>query len=252
MRKKRFYYDEESKQTIDFMVLMMTAGRDYNSKIRGRMSETYCGECGKYVRIYVILEAEEYENPIETIREGIHKSHEALLAEINELIEIKKREEYTVGMDSDSYIIRFSETDYRYYKYFKPVNIGRAFDEAAKKYGLEVVKGGDYEPPVFKNINDAIISAKMDFHEDIGSRINHLSEEYEKSMDSIYIILDERDRYEREMDYWGYDGDKPHYYDSLEKIHCPDCGSEINKWLNYEMDCPNCDFPLIRNSFEAD
>ncbi len=52
------------------------------------------------------------------------------------------------------------------------------------------------------------------------------------------------------MDNWRYkvfsdENAKPHYYDSLEKIHCPDCNNEIYKWIHHDMNCPNCEFPLI-------
>ena len=245
----RFYYDEDSKQIIEYMILMRTVNWGSDSKIRGRVSETYCGECGKFVRVYVILESE-YENPIEIVREGIDNYLEELLSEIKELIEIKKREKYTIEKDSDTYIIRFIESDYKYHKWFKPTNIGQAFDEAAKKCGLVLVGDSGYEPPVFENIDDAVSSAKKDFNEDIGSRVNYLTEKYKRYKDSIILILDERDRYEKEMDYWDYElnrdeNDKPHYYDSLEKIHCPECNCEIHKWIHHDMNCPNCDFPLI-------
>ena len=39
-----FYYDDESKQTIEFLYLILTRSYGIGSKIKGRVTETYCGE----------------------------------------------------------------------------------------------------------------------------------------------------------------------------------------------------------------
>ena len=234
-----FYYDDELSQTIDYHPTMMNAGRFRGHGINGRVSESYCGNCKKFVRVLSIRDFEGCENPSEIVKRGIKNNLDALLEEIQELIEIKKREKFTVGKDSDSYIIDFTEYDHKYYKYFEPVNITEAFTNAAKKYGLELICDSGYEPPVFENVDDAIISAKKDFHEDIDSYINALTSRYERYSDSIYLIIEETD--------------KPIYeYHSSQKVTCPDCGKKIYKILDYESTCPNCDFPLISHSTEID
>lgn len=234
-----FYYDEKLGQTVDYKSTMMNAGRFRGHKIAGRVSESYCGDCKKFVRVFSIRDFEGCENPSQVVKMGIENNIAALLDKIKELIEIEKREKFTVGKDSDSYIIDFVEYGHKYHKYFEPPNIAEAFGKAAKKYGLELVGGGGYEPPVFESVDDAIISAKKDFHESIGSYIDTLTKRYERYLDSIYLIIEETG--------------KPIYeYASSQKVRCPDCGKEIYKILNHDDACPNCEFPLISHSTEFD
>ena len=48
--ERLFFYDESTKQTVDFIVLMTTVGMDKESKIKGCVHETYCADCDKYLK----------------------------------------------------------------------------------------------------------------------------------------------------------------------------------------------------------
>lgn len=207
---RRFYYDDESKQTIDFLWLMSTAGCDMGSKIKGRASETYCGNCKKPLKIYIIEEcAEDISNPCEMVKEGIKNYAAQYPGKISELKEIRKNPNYT----------------------FEPNEYGA--------YTLKVPEFNDFQ---FTNITNPEWSKKKamkyvfdEFYKDINELIRYYEETYENYLNSIYLIIDKSN-------------DSEYDYDSLEKVHCPECNKEIYKNFHYGMPCPNCEFPLARGS----
>ena len=94
-----FFYDESTKQTVDFIVLMNTVGMDEGSKIKGRVHETYCADCDKYLRVYTICENESgIEKPLEIIREGID----------NYIKQLKEDNKYSSKLDSTIFLIEES------------------------------------------------------------------------------------------------------------------------------------------------
>ena len=70
-----FYYNSDSKKTIDYMLLFSTAGIDRDSKIWGDICYSYCANCNKFVETYKILsiELDDYdeEEIIKLVKEGI-------------------------------------------------------------------------------------------------------------------------------------------------------------------------------------
>lgn len=95
-----FYYDTDSGETIEFLILMSTVGLDRGSKIKGNVTETYCKSCDKYMRIYSIRESE-IENPCETVRKGIDKHISVIQSELERLKGIKRRSKYTIAPEED-------------------------------------------------------------------------------------------------------------------------------------------------------
>lgn len=207
---RRFYYDEESKQTFDFLVLMLTVNRDLGAKIKGRTSETYCGNCKKPLKIYIIEEcADDISNPCGVVMDGIKNHACEYPGKISELKEIRKNPNYT----------------------FKPNEYGA--------YTLKVPEFNDFQ---FTNITNPEWSEKKarkyvfdEFYKDIDESIKYYEETYEKYLNSIYLIVDKSSNQE-------------YNHDSLEKVHCPECNKEIYTEVYSGMPCPNCEFPLISGS----
>jgi len=188
-----FYYDTDSGETIEFLILMSTVGLDRGSKIKGNVTETYCKSCDKYMRIYSIRESE-IENPCETVRKGIDKHISVIQSELERLKGIKRRSKYTITPEEDYYVVDFPEWGDFYHV--------------------------DDEPEMSKE--DVIKDALSQFHEEIDYKINSMDD---KVAESIIVVLDERGK--------GED-------DPSEMVECPDCGSEVNKYVSNLNECPKC------------
>ena len=205
-----FYYDDKLKQTIEYILVMSTVGCNEGSKIKGRASGTYCGDCKKHLKVYVIEEcAEDISNPCEVIMDGIKNRAAEYPRKISELKEIRKNPNYT----------------------FEPNEYGA--------YTLKVPEFNDFQ---FTNISNPEWSEKKarkyvfdEFYDEIDESIKYYEEVYEKHLNSIYLIIDKSD-------------DSEYDYHSLDKIHCPECHKEIYKDIHHGSSCPNCDFPLIGGS----
>ena len=188
-----FYYDNDSGETIDYLLLMSTVDLDRGAKIKGSVSETYCPTCDKYMRIYSIRESE-IENPCETVRKGIDKHISAIKSELERLEAIRQRSKYTITPEEDYYVVEFPEWGDSYYV--------------------------DDEPEMSRE--DVIKDALSQFHEEIDYRINSIGG---KVAESIILVLDERGK--------GED-------DPSQKVKCPDCGSDVNKYVRNLNECPKC------------
>lgn len=94
-----FYYDSDSNSVVEYILLMLTAGIDRESKIKGRVIETYCPHCNKFLKTYLIDEitCSDYDSKeiLRIIKEGIDNRLKNLKVEtkhrINELNQIKDR-----------------------------------------------------------------------------------------------------------------------------------------------------------------
>jgi hypothetical protein len=85
-----FYYDSDSKEIIEYLLLMSTVDRDKGSKIKGDVSETYCKTCDRYILVYSIREAEgDIEDLCETVMKGIEKHINSCHEELKRMNDIK-------------------------------------------------------------------------------------------------------------------------------------------------------------------
>ena len=70
------------------------------------------------------------------------------------------------------------------------------------------------------------------FNKNIDNHISALIKQYENDLNSIYLILDERNRTRED-------------YNPLEKVRCPECNNEVYKWINERTPCPKCGGNLL-------
>ena len=70
---------------------------------------------------------------------------------------------------------------------------------------------------------DAIENAKMEFHIEIDEQIERLR----NKINLRYLVIDQSDM-------------PRDYYNQSEKVSCPECGKEINKYIIPGMPCPKC------------
>lgn len=195
-----FIWDAESGTTEDFLILMNTCQLLHGAKIRGSVYETYCSECGKFLKVYSIEEVMDgVENPCELVREGIDKHISQYGAELQRLKDIEKRSDYTIEKEDNHYIVRVPEYDFYYSNYF--------FQYMSRQEVIE--------------------DALNDFHEEIGQEIEGKSRIHERYLNSIYLIVDDTGRLHDD-------------YDVLEKVNCPECGKEIHKHVHHDIPCPRC------------
>ena len=196
---RAFIWDDKTKATKDFLILMSTCHLLYGAKISGRLSETYCSDCDRYVKIYIIKEAVEgIADPCEVVRQGIKRQTDECKAKIERLKDIRERSEYVVEKNEDYYLVSIPEYEgFRYSNYL--------FPEMTKE---EVIR-----------------NAINTFHEEIDGEIEYLKKRYRSYVESHYLILDERDLGETDI---------------REKVKCPECGSEIRKYVSAGQPCPRC------------
>ena len=73
------------------------------------------------------------------------------------------------------------------------------------------------------NIDDLGIDFKIEF----------LNKKLKKYLDTVYVVERRKSNY-------------------LKKVNCPNCGSEINRYLDKEMPCPKCGGELIFREADVD
>lgn len=200
-----FYYDSNSDETIDFIWLFSTVGIDEGSKIKGQVNETYCSSCNKFLRVYTIREVEgDLEGICEIVKIGIENYFNKLNDEINHLTEIKNDENFTIEQHENYYLVEFPQLeDYEYTEY----------TSRAKRENI-------------------IKRAIKDYQKEINNRIRYKKNNYDKHLNSIYLIEDKSGEIDGE-------------YNPLEKVNCPECGKEINKYINWDTPCPKCGAELL-------
>lgn len=194
-----FIWDDETNETKDFLILMSTHQLLWGAKISGKVSETFCKECDRYVKVYSINQvADGIDNPREVVIEGIKRHIERCARKLAELKDIRERSEYVVEEKENYFLVTVPE-----YEYFRYSNY--LFADMSK--------------------DEVIRDAMNEFHEEIDSCIESKEKRYRRYLDSHYIILDEREECE---------------FDISEKVQCPECGSEINKYVSGDLPCPRC------------
>lgn len=195
-----FIWDEESNTTKDFLILMMTHMCLNDAKITGNVSETYCSECGKFVKVYSIREVkDEIPNPCEVVRQGIKNYIAYCGKKLDELKDIKNRPSYTIEREDGHYVMEIPEFEFTY----------------AGIFSGELTK--------VKFIEEAL----DEFYDEINEVIESHEKTYSRYLNSIYLVVDETGR---QID----------DYDPLEKVSCPVCRREIHKHVNGEVPCPRC------------
>ena len=201
-----FIWDGDLNQTKDFSILMMTYHWLQGSEITGDVSETYCRDCGKFLKIYSIREVrDDVMNSCEVVMGGIKNYIEDYGRELEKLKGIKKRAEYIVGKDEGYYVVEFPECENFKYSYC-------FFPEMTKEEVIE--------------------DALKEFNEEIDEMIEESEETYQKYLNSNYLVADNSDRSQDD-------------YDPLEKVNCPECGREVYKYINHDVPCPRCGKELL-------
>ena len=196
-----FYYDSTSEVTVDYLLLMSTVDLPGNSAIQGKISETYCSHCDKYMLVYSIREiAGEVENPCEIIKKGIANRITGYVERLNQLNEIKKRAEYNLAEKENYYVVTFPDSDDSYYSNY-------LFPHMTKEEVIE--------------------DALKGFHVNIDDEFDSVAEKHDKLSNAIILVIDESDR--------RYDED-----DSSDEVNCPECGAETSKYVGHDSDCPRC------------
>lgn len=200
---RQFYYDDETGQTIDYLILMNTVYLGAESRIRGDMCETYCRDCNRHLLVYTIREIRgEVEDPIRTIRCGVEKRISSLLKELNELNEIKRKSEYQIVEKDNHYEVTFPGFESFFYSSYLLPHMSRE----------EVIK-----------------DALDDFHEQIDDKFDHLQEGYDRLSRAMILVIDENGKtieeglQKMECPECGRQIDKHFKFDS----QCPRCGSRI-------------------------
>ena len=203
-----FFYDCESKETIDYTVGPLTHDFGKNAKIKGYVVETYCWNCDKFIKIYVIREKVNFENICEIVEQGIHNYIDNKIIKVDKLKEIKKREEYTVEK-------RIYNPSPEVYKFYYVVTFP------------ELDGGYEFKGCLEENENEVIKRALDSFHEKINYQIDYHKRTYKEGVTTNYIVFDESDNFNRK-------------HNSLEKVSCPECHIKVNKYINEENPCPKC------------
>lgn len=135
------------------------------SKIKGKVSETYCSECKKYLKVYVIEECN-ISDSCNIVREGIKNYIKKYQRKIDELKQIRQNPNYSIEKNEfgSSYVVIPGYDEFYLYLSDSDLN-----NEKTAEY----------------------ILAK--FYRDIGESIKHYEEIYYKYVNSIYLIIDKSD-----------------------------------------------------------
>ena len=154
-----FYYNSNSNETIDYILVFSTAGCARDSKIKGFVNQTYCKDCGKFLRVYTIREVEgEFENICEIVMEGINNHIKKLGDEIQNLKEVLKQENYIIEKKDSFYLVKYPGLKDWLYQYFYT-------DEDVDNVLKYFLEGMEYD-------------------------IEFRTKEYEKYLNAIYLVED--------------------------------------------------------------
>ena len=86
-----FFYNPQSNQTADYLLLMSSAGKDDGYETKGHVSRSYCRHCDKYVKIYFISDGGGAD-AIKNVRQGISNYLDALAVKLHENEYVKVKE----------------------------------------------------------------------------------------------------------------------------------------------------------------
>lgn len=154
-----FYYDSTSNETIDYILVRLTVGCDKDSKIKGYVNQTYCKDCGRFLRVYTISEVEgQFENVCEMVRKGIDNHIKKLGEEIQNLKDVLKQKNYVIEKKDSSYLVKYPELEYWSYQIFYT--------------------------------DEDIDNVKQYFHEKIEDMIENETIRYNEYKNAIYLVED--------------------------------------------------------------
>lgn len=202
-----FYYDEELNQTVDFIITFITANWGSESKIKGKVSETYCSECKKYLKVYVIEECN-ISDSCNIVREGIKNYIKKYQRKIDELKQIRQNPNYSIEKNEfgSSYVVILGYDEFYLYLSDSDLN-----NEKTAEY----------------------ILAK--FYRDIGESIKHYEEIYYKYVNSIYLIIDKSDAESYSLEKVCCPDCGNEINTKFDELKCPNCESLLMpNW--YELD----------------
>lgn len=157
-----FFYNSDLKQTIDYVLIMSTAGMSEGFKTKGFVNRSYCKCCDRFVKVYVIQDFDG-ENMVQKVYQGIKNNLEAYADKIKELKDIKNREKFSIEKSDEIFFINFYELD----------SCGH----------MELMDSSKTEEEIIEN------ALKM-FHKTIDSQINLLEGEYQKESQIIKVVVD--------------------------------------------------------------
>lgn len=208
---RSFFYDCELNETVDFAVGVLTRHMGKNAQIKGYVDLTYCWNCEKFVKIYVICEKGNFGNICEMVEQGIHNYINNKIIELDELKEIKKREKYTVEK-----------------------KISKLTQESYYLVTFPELRGGYEFPGYSGDTKNEVIEKALDrFHDEIDWEIEYCHRTYKKGIETNYIVLDYTDGSHEE-------------YNPLNKITCPECHVKIDRHINEKAPCPKCNGKISR------
>ena len=203
---RMFRWDGESGMTEDFLLLMNICQKLNGAEIIGDVSETYCRDCEKYVKVYSITEVlDGIDNPCEAVMDGIKSHIDEYGRRLDELKDIRERSDYTIVKEGNHYVVRIPEYEPFYYSNY-------LFPQMSEE---EVIR-----------------DALKDFHEEIDEVIESHEKRYQRYVSSSYLVVDDTDRPKGK-------------FDLSEKVKCPECASKINKHVDGKLPCPRCGGSII-------
>ena len=88
-----FFYDEESKKVEEFMIVRHNCDIDSGAKIKGSIRKTYCPDCDKTIKNYIITfynKDLDKEIVIDKVKKGIKRDKKYSLVKIGNKEEVRE------------------------------------------------------------------------------------------------------------------------------------------------------------------
>ncbi len=193
-----FFYNSDSKETIDYVLIMSTAGMGEGHETKGHVYRSYCKCCDKFVKVYVIYDGGGGDMAQQVYR-GIKNNVGKYEDKIKQLKEIKKREKYSLEKIDGFYLINFYELDSC--GFMKPID---------SQHGEDAV----------------VENAINEFHKIIDSQIDSVKNFYQKESKLINIVVDDSEGSSGDFVNCPECGNKIDKYVN-EDTPCPKCGGKL-------------------------
>lgn len=238
----RFFYKHDSKEIIEFILLVSTVGISDGSKIKGTIVESYCKHCNKFIKTFYIEQvdcpqynSEEIINIVETgIKNCLKRIKNETINKVNELNEIKSRNKYTIekkpySLTNDVVMNYIAELSGKEQEKFLE---GRE-DIYVNYVELEYC---DYTVTIqdFGSEKEAIEYCKRHAYENF---IETLDREISWNRNYLKRILN----YIYRVEYWNFNEDE-----NISTIICPKCGNEVYMFIDETYPCPQCEGNIIK------
>ncbi|WP_405265364.1 hypothetical protein [Methanobrevibacter sp.] len=138
---RAFVWNEETGRTEDFLILMSTCQKFYGAEITGNVSETYCRECERYVKVYSITEVlEGIDDACDVVMKGIENNIREHGRKLSKLKDIRKRSQYTISEEDGHYVVRIPEYEsFHYSNYLFPeMSKGEVIEDALNDFHEQI------------------------------------------------------------------------------------------------------------------